>query len=100
MISEDMAILEAKLQTIDGAGNCTTYSHPNTPPHTCAPQPAGLQQRVKRSISVDVPLTSSMISSEDNLDPIEEEQQQQQKHQQQLPAVFDSASTPGGVESG
>merc|ERR1719510_530397 len=27
MISEDMAILEAKLQTIDGAGNCTTYSH-------------------------------------------------------------------------
>ena len=37
VISEDMAILEAKLQTIDGdatAGNCTTYSHPNTPPHT------------------------------------------------------------------
>ena len=61
--------------------------------------PATLQPRVKRSISVDIPLTSSMIStcSEDNLDPIEEVEDPEQQivlHLQQPPIIDCVSSTP------
>jgi len=106
VVSEDMALLEAKLQTIDGSAHSagSTLSPCTTPTAT-------IQPRVKRSISVDVPLTSSMISShncsEDNLDPIEEEQQNSQQLQillpeTQPPLIIDtlpSTPSPGGFSS-
>jgi len=97
--SEDMALLGAKLQTIDGSVNSTLSStntlHSPSPCNT----PSTLQPRVKRSISVDIPLTSSMIStcSEDNLDPIEEVEDPDQQivlHLQQPPIIDCVSSTP------
>merc|ERR1719189_1904820 len=95
--SEDMALLGAKLQTIDGSVN-SALSSTNTL-HSPCNTPATLQPRVKRSISVDIPLTSSMIStcSEDNLDPIEEVEDPDQQivlHLQQPPIIDCVSSTP------